>query len=339
MSGDRVIVTGGAGYIGSHACHALAAAGYVPVTLDNLVAGHKWAVKWGPLEVADIRDTAAVTAVIRKYSPVAVMHFAAYTAVAEAVENPAKYYWNNVGGTLSLLDAVRETGLKRLVFSSTAAVYGTPSKKLIAETDEVAPINPYGRTKLMSEMMIRDAARAYGLGAVVLRYFNAAGAAPEAGIGQAVPEPSQLIPRVLDAALGRNSGLAIFGDDYGTQDGTCVRDFVHVKDLATAHVAAVSRIQPGSVQTFNLGVGRGASVREVIETCSRVTGRKIPFSVQPRRAGDAAEVVADPSLARKGLGWTAAYTDLARTIGDAWTWQSSPQFNQLRHGQKPSSES
>jgi UDP-glucose 4-epimerase len=154
-----------------------------------------------------------------------------------------------------------------------------------------------------------------------------------------VPEPSQLIPRVLDAALGRNSGLAIFGDDYGTQDGTCVRDFVHVKDLATAHVAAVSRIQPGSVQTFNLGVGRGASVREVIETCSRVTGRKIPFSVQPRRAGDAAEVVADPSLARKGLGWTAAYTDLARTIGDAWTWQSSPQFNQLRHGQKPSSES
>jgi UDP-glucose 4-epimerase len=266
------------------------------------------------------------------------MHFAAYTAVAEAVENPSKYYWNNVGGTLSLLEALRETGLNRLVFSSTAAVYGTPTKKLIAETDDVAPINPYGRTKLMSETMIRDASRAYGLGAIVLRYFNAAGAAPEAGIGQAVPEPSQLIPRVLDAALGRNSGLAIFGDDYATQDGTCIRDFVHVKDLATAHVAAVGRIRSGQVQTFNLGVGRGASVREVIDTCSRITGRKIAFSINPRRPGDAPEVVADPSLAREGLGWTAAFTDLAHTIGDAWTWQSSPQFNRLRHANKEASE-
>jgi UDP-arabinose 4-epimerase len=330
MTGERVVVTGGAGYIGSHACHALAAAGYVPVTIDNLIAGHQWAVKWGPLEVADIRDTAAVAGVIRKYNPVAVMHFAAYTAVAEAVENPSKYYWNNVGGTLSLLEALRETGLTRLVFSSTAAVYGTPTKKLIGEDDDVSPINPYGRSKLMSETMIRDAARAYGLGAIVLRYFNAAGAAPEAGIGQAVPEPSQLIPRVLDAALGRNAGLSVFGDNYDTKDGTCVRDFVHVKDLATAHVAAVSRIRSGQVQTFNLGVGQGATVREVIETCSRVTGRKIAFSIEPRRPGDAAEVVADPSRAREGLGWTAAYTDLARTISDAWTWQSSPEFSQLR---------
>jgi UDP-arabinose 4-epimerase len=337
MSGERVIVTGGAGYIGSHACHALAAAGYLPVTIDNLVAGHEWAVKWGPLEIANIRDSDAVATVIRKHSPIAVMHFAAYTAVAEAVENPSKYYWNNVGGTLSLLEALRETGLNRIVFSSTAAVYGTPTKKLISETDDLSPINPYGRSKLMSEMMIRDAARAYGIGAIVLRYFNAAGAAPEAGIGQAVPEPSQLIPRVLDAALGRNSGLAIFGDDYATKDGTCIRDFVHVKDLATAHVAAVSRIQPGRVQTYNLGVGQGASVREVIETCSRVTGRAIPFTIEARRSGDAAEVVADPSLAKEGLGWTAAFTDLARTISDAWAWQSSPQFSQLRHGRKDSS--
>jgi UDP-arabinose 4-epimerase len=318
----RVLVTGGAGYIGSHACAALAAAGYLPITVDNLITGHAWAVKWGPLEVADIRDRATVEGIIRHHRPSAVLHFAAHTAVAEAVAHPAKYYDNNVGGTLALLEAMRSTEVKRLVFSSTAAVYGVSDGKLITEEDPVAPINPYGRSKLMSEAMIRDAVAAYGFGGVILRYFNAAGADAEAGIGQAVAEPSQLIPRLLDVALGRGRSFAIFGDDYPTRDGTCVRDFVHVKDLATAHVLAVGATQAGHLATYNLGVGRGASVREVIAATQRVTARQIPVQIEGRRPGDPAEVVADPARARRELGWSAVHVDIERTIADAWAWQS-----------------
>ncbi|HUC61856.1 MAG TPA: UDP-glucose 4-epimerase GalE [Alphaproteobacteria bacterium] len=316
-----ILVTGGAGYVGSHACKRLAADGYVPVTLDNFSTGHRWAVRWGPLVEADIGDRAAVGAAIERHRPVAVMHFSALALVEESMREPALYYRNNVAATLSLLEAMRAAGLDKFVFSSSCAVYGVPERVPIAEDVPKAPINPYGTTKLMVECMLADFSRAYGLKALALRYFNAAGADPEDGIGEDHNPESHLIPRVLDAALGRAEGATVFGDDYPTPDGTCVRDYVHVRDLADAHVRGLEYLLAGGASAFlNLGTGHGYSVREVIEATRKVTGREFPVRHAPRRPGDPASLVADARAAQRTLAWEPRHSALETLIGDAWNW-------------------
>jgi UDP-arabinose 4-epimerase len=279
-----VLVTGGAGYIGSHACKALSAAGYVPVTYDSLVTGHKEAVKWGPLEIGDTKNKRRLSDVIRKYSPSAVMHFAAYIAVQESVADPGKYYDNNICGSLCLLEVMRDHGLDKIVFSSTAAVYGEPATSTIAETHPRCPINPYGFSKYAVEVMLNDFAAAHDIRSVALRYFNAAGADPDGEIGEGHDPETHLIPIVLEAAGGRRDKVLIFGDDYATPDGTCIRDYIHVTDLANAHVKALSYMnkQPGA-SAFNLGNGKGFSVREIVDMARRITGREIRAEIAPAR--------------------------------------------------------
>ncbi len=316
-----ILVTGGAGYIGSHACKALAAAGYLPIAYDNLVYGHPWAVRWGPLEEGDILDRARLDAVLRRYKPEAVMHFAAFCYVGESVADPGKYYRNNVAGTLTLLEAMRDQGVGKLVFSSTCSTYGVPQQDPITETHPQQPINPYGASKLMVERMLQDFGSAHGLAAVALRYFNAAGADPEAETGELHDPETHLIPLTLAAAAGDLPHLTAFGDDYDTADGTCVRDYIHVTDLADAHVRALARL--GDQQGFaayNLGNGQGFSVKQVIETAERVTGRSVPVRVGPRRAGDPARLVGDATRIRAELGWTPRYADLQDIVGTAWRW-------------------
>lgn len=327
MSDPRnVLVTGGAGYVGSHACKALAAAGYQPIVFDNLVYGHEQAVRWGPLEQGDVGDRARLDAVIERYRPEAVMHFAAYAYVGESVVDPGKYYRNNTAGTLTLLEAMRDHGIARLVFSSTCATYGVPDEVPIPETNAQRPINPYGTSKLMVEMMLRDFDAAHGLRSMALRYFNAAGADPDGHIGEMHDPETHLIPLALDAASGRGPALNLFGDDYDTPDGTCVRDYIHVSDLAVAHVLALEALERnGASDAFNLGTGHGHSVRQVIAGVERITGLPVPHDITPRRPGDPASLVAEASRSARELGWLPAMSDLDTILATAWAWHQKAQ--------------
>ena len=320
-----ILVTGGAGYIGSHACKALAQAGYTPVAYDNLVYGHEESVRWGPLEVGDIADRARLDAVIAHYNPQAVMHFAAYAYVGESVQDPAKYYRNNVAGTLTLLEALVQHGVQRIVFSSTCATYGVPERTPIDEAHPQRPINPYGASKLMIERMLQDFDVAYGLRSVALRYFNAAGADPEGEIGEEHDPETHLIPLALQAALGAGPALQVYGTDYPTPDGSCIRDYIHVADLAQAHVLALDYLASGGDSTaINLGTGRGHSVLEVIETARHITGRDIPVILADRRPGDPPILTAAADKASTLLGWQPTYTDLAEILRHAWRRQCHP---------------
>ncbi len=321
---SAILVTGGAGYIGSHACKALAAAGYTPVAYDNLVHGHRQAVKWGPLEAGDISDRTRLDAVIRQWQPIAVMHFAAYAYVGESVTNPGKYYRNNVVGSLVLLEAMRDHGIDKLVFSSTCATYGVPRSQLLTEDHPQFPINPYGASKLMVERMLADFDVAHGLRSVCLRYFNAAGADPDGDIGEMHDPETHLIPLVLDAASGARADITVFGTDYDTADGTCIRDYIHVGDLADAHVLALQALERGAASAaYNLGNGQGFSVRQVIDAAQRVTARAIPVTLADRRAGDPPVLVGDATRIRDALGWSPRHADLDDMIATAWRWQQA----------------
>ncbi|QKT04321.1 UDP-glucose 4-epimerase GalE [Ectothiorhodospiraceae bacterium 2226] len=316
-----ILVTGGAGYIGSHTCKALAAAGYRPIVLDNLVYGHRWAVKWGALVEGDVRDAAILDHVFSQYRPEAVLHFAAYAYVGESVGAPGKYYANNVAASVALLEAMRRHGCANLVFSSTCAIFGEPEQALIDERTPTRPVNPYGRSKLMVEQIMQDFGRAYGLRHVSLRYFNAAGADPEQEVGEAHEPETHLIPLVLEVAQGRRAHIDIYGTDYPTPDGTAVRDYVHVADLASAHVQALEYLRGGGVSSaFNLGLGRGYSVQEIVDAARRVTGCTITTRGAPRRAGDPPHLVADPGAAARALDWRPHYGQLDDIVATAWAW-------------------
>src|SRR6202790_4044155 len=321
MSDDpAVLVTGGAGYIGSHCCRALAAAGYHPVVYDNLSTGHRRFVT-GSLVVGDLLDKAALHAAFARHDIVAVMHFAAASLVGESVIDPQKYYCNNVAGTLSLLDAMREAGCNRLVFSSTGAVYGNADSKALPESYACAPINPYGATKWMIERILADCRSADGLGAFCLRYFNASGADTSGGIGELRDNETHLIPRAMMALQGHIADFAVFGDDYDTPDGTAIRDYIHVSDLAAAHVEALKLLMQGHAGgAFNLGTGTGFSVREILSAIAAETGREVPHVVKPRRVGDPTYLVADPTAARETLNFHTRHSDLATIIRTAWAW-------------------
>jgi UDP-arabinose 4-epimerase len=317
----NVLVTGGAGYIGSHACKALAKAGYTPVAYDNLVYGHREAVRWGPFVEADLADKATLAAALRTHEIAAVMHFAAFAYVGESMTKPAIYFRNNVVNTLTLLDAMVEANIRPIVFSSTCATYGTPDTVPITEREPQKPVNPYGESKLMIERALHWYAQAYGLGYVALRYFNASGADPEGETGEDHDPETHLIPLILDAALGRRTQIDIYGTDYPTPDGSAIRDYIHVQDLADAHVKAIDYLMKGGKSVaLNLGTGQGHTVREVIAVAERITGRRIPKREVGRRAGDPAALVADPRLANDVLGWKPAMSDIASIIRTAWTW-------------------
>jgi UDP-glucose 4-epimerase len=323
----KVLVCGGAGYIGSHMVRYLLARGHEPVVFDNLSTGHRPAVGEAPLVVGDLLDSSALAQVLAGASFDAVMHFCARSLVGESVEQPYAYYENNVAGTLNLLQAMQAAGVQRLVFSSTAAVFGQPQGLLIDEQHPTQPINPYGASKLMVERMLADAQRAYGLRSVALRYFNAAGADRSGAIGESHHPETHLLPNVLRAALGQGSGLKVFGDDYATVDGTCVRDYVHVNDLAAAHLQALGYMDAHEgAHVFNLGNGQGFTVLQVIEAARRVTGADIPFERAPRRAGDPAVLVASSARAREVLGWQPAYRDIDAIIESAWRWHRAPRY-------------
>ena len=319
----NILVTGGAGYIGSHACKALAAKGFLPITYDNISRGNRWAVKWGPFENGDIADPQRVRTILEKYQPAAVMHFAASSLVGESVVDPRKYYINNVAGTLSLLEAMREADCNRLVFSSTGAVYGNAESKALPESYDCAPVNPYGASKWMIERILADYRGAHGLRSFALRYFNASGAEASGGIGELRDNETHLIPRAMMALQGHVTDFAVFGDDYDTPDGTAIRDYIHVTDLAAAHLLALDLLMQGDCGgTYNLGTGTGFSVREVLATIAAETGREVPHVVKPRRSGDPAYLVADPAAARKNLKFRPVYSDLATIIRTAWAWHT-----------------
>jgi len=323
MDSPTILVTGGAGYIGSHTCKILRRAGYNPVVYDNLSMGHRHAVKWGELEEGDVRDTARLVEVIEKHKPEAVMHFAAFIAAGESMTNPGKYFDNNVGGTLGLLQAMQDTNTRRLVFSSTAAVYNTSSIEPIDETREIAPENTYGVTKAMSEEMIRHFAAAHDLQAVALRYFNAAGADPEGELGEEHDPETHLIPLVLQVASGKRPHINIFGDTYPTPDGTCIRDYIHICDLARAHMKSLEYMKDKSrsgLDVFNLGNGSGFSVRQVIDVARKVTGHPIPEQISQVRDGDPPILISDASKARSILGWMPEHCNLETQIDHAWKW-------------------
>jgi UDP-arabinose 4-epimerase len=299
----------------------LAQAGYLPITYDSLITGHAWAVKWGPLERGDILDRARLDGVITAHRPSAIMHFAAFAYVGESVTDPGKHYRNNVVGALTLLEAARDNGIDQFIFSSTCATYGTPDQLPIREDTPQRPINPYGASKLMVERMLTDFGSAHGLRSIALRYFNAAGADPDNSVGEAHDPETHLIPLVLDAASGRRANITVFGSDYDTPDGTCVRDYIHVADLADAHVKALQALDEGHPSdVFNLGNGQGFSVLEVIKAAERVTGLGVPVHLGPRRAGDPASLVSDASKARTRLGWQPQVQSLEAIIGTAWRW-------------------
>jgi UDP-glucose-4-epimerase GalE len=322
LAADRVsvLVTGGAGYIGSHACKALNRAGYGVVAFDNLVAGHREAVRYGTLVEGDISDTAAVRQALRQHQIRAVMHFAAYLDVSESVRQPARYFRNNVGGALSVLEAMAAESVGHFIFSSTCAVYGEPVETPIAETHPQNPINAYGESKLAVERALPHFERAHDIHWAALRYFNAAGADPEGEIGEDHSPEVHLIPRAVEAASG-GPGLRVFGDDYPTPDGTCLRDYIHVSDLADAHVKALEAIvETGASGAYNLGTGRPYSVREVIDTVERVSGRRVPWTLAPRREGDPAVLYAAPQRAQTALHWKPHFTDLESIVRTAWAW-------------------
>ncbi len=313
-----VLVTGGAGYIGSHTTRLLQERGVDCVVLDNLSTGHREAVT-APLELLDLGHVAALDALMKKHRPSAVVHFAARTYVGESVEDPARYYRENVIHTWNLLESMRRHAVTRIVFSSTCATYGDPVQMPMTESHPQVPISPYGRTKLHMEHMLQDYARAYGLSIAALRYFNAAGAHPQGDIGEVHEPETHLIPLVLQVALGQRSDIAIFGDDYPTDDGTCVRDYVHVCDLADAHLRALSALEAGERDLrLNLGTGTGYSVKQVIECARRVTGHAIPARIAPRRPGDPPKLISGGTAARDRLGWKPVRADLETIVEDAW---------------------
>ena len=320
---QSILVTGGAGYVGSHACKALAGAGYRPVVYDNLSRGHREAVRWGPLVEGDLHDGDRLAAAMRSHQVAAVMHFAAFAYVGESVADPEIYYANNLGGTLALLGAMRKAKVEMIVFSSTCAIYGVPENLPIRETTAKAPLNPYGETKLAIERALHWYAAAYGMRYAALRYFNAAGADPEGEIGEDHEPETHLIPLVLRAALGRGDPIEIYGTDYPTRDGTAIRDYIHVSDLAEAHLRALGHLAAGGDSAaLNLGTGRGSSVREVIAAVERIGGRKVPQREVARRPGDPPELVADPALAHSRLGWQPHHSDLDTIIGTALAWET-----------------
>ncbi len=317
----NILVVGGAGYIGSHMCKYLAKEGYIPIVLDNLIYGHRKAVRWGPFMEGSIADTVLLRKVFSEYQITAVMHFAAFCYVGESVEDPAKYYRNNVANTINLLDVMLERNVYNFIFSSSCATYGEPIKIPITEQHPQYPINPYGRTKLIVEQVLDDYRSSYGLRSVSLRYFNAAGADPDGELGEDHTPETHLIPIVLQTALGQREEVNIFGDDYPTRDGTCMRDYIHVVDLAQAHFLALQRLLGGSNGgAYNLGNGRGNSVKEVIEVARNITGKSIPSKITERRPGDPAVLVSSSKNAIKELGWEPQFQDLHSIIETAWRW-------------------
>lgn len=326
----NVLVTGGAGYIGSHTAKALAKAGLSPVVYDDLSNGHRSAVRWGPLVVGDIRDADALGRCMRAHAVDGIIHFAGLIEVGRSAVEPDRFWDINLGGTAAVLTAMRRSGVKRLVFSSTAAVYGQPADvglTPLRETLPTQPINPYGDSKLAAERLIAASARAYGLNAIALRYFNACGADGEGELGEAHDPESHLIPLAIEAALGAGPPLTIFGSDFPTPDGSCVRDYVHVEDLAAAHLLALSaRPDPGGFLAVNLGLGRGRSVFEVVEAVGRAVGRPPPADLGPRREGDPACLVADARRAEERLGWRPAWTDFDAVVRSAAAWRRAPAF-------------
>lgn len=319
----RILVIGGAGYIGSHTVRLLMQAGHDVWVYDNLGVGHRQAVPEGRLLVGDLLDRDRLESVLREHQIEAVMHFAAFALVGESVADPAKYYQNNVCGSLSLLEAMRAADVKKIVFSSTTATYGAPKNIPITEDEPQLPINPYGFTKLVIERALADYAHAYGFAYAALRYFNAAGASPAGDIGEDHDPESHLIPIVLQVALGQRDKVAVFGDDYPTPDGTCIRDYIHIDDLGAAHILALDHLRAGEGLKLNLGIGRGYSVKEVIDACRRVTGHSIPAEIGPRRPGDPPELIADSTRAQKILGWKPQYTDIEAIVATAWKWHQS----------------
>jgi UDP-arabinose 4-epimerase len=318
-----ILVTGGAGYIGSHACKALSRVGYRPVVYDNLSRGHPSAVRWGPLIEGDLADRERLETVLRSERVEAVMHFAAYAYVGESVRDPALYYRNNLGGSLALLDAMRAAGVAQIVFSSTCATYGNPQSVPIREDAPQLPINPYGETKLAIERALRWYGEAYGLRSAALRYFNAAGADPDGEIGEAHDPETHLIPLAVATALGRRECLDVYGTDYPTPDGTAIRDYIHVQDLAEAHVRALAHLEAGNPSlALNLGTGRGYSVSEVIAATETESGRPVRRRETPRRPGDPPALVADPTRAQAILGWRAQISDLPTILRTALAWHA-----------------
>ena len=316
-----LLVTGGAGFVSSHACKALARAGYTPVTFDNLERGHDWAVKCGPLERGDLRDEKALRRAFERWNPCGVMHFAAYAYVGESNVDPLKYYDNNVGGIANLLKACAAYECKKFIFSSSCATYGIPSRLPLTEDHAQQPVNPYGYTKLVVERMLRDAEAAHGIRHVALRYFNAAGSDPDRDLGEMHNPETHLIPLVLFAAMGRQPAIKIFGSDYPTPDGTCIRDYVHVSDLADAHVAALDWLAAGQASSaFNLGNGRGFSVADVVQTAEQVSGLTIKRHLGPRRSGDPPVLISDSTKAQELLGWEPKFPNLSEQIDHTWKW-------------------
>jgi UDP-arabinose 4-epimerase len=322
----NVLIVGGAGYIGSHTAKIVAKSGYTPVVFDNMSFGHRYAVKWGPLEEGDLNNTELVRSVLKKHNIGAVIHFAANAFVGESVTNPKKYFHNNTVNTLNLLDAMIEQNIKTIVFSSTCATYGVPQRVPISEDHPQNPINPYGESKLFVERIMKWYGGAYGLRWAALRYFNAAGADPEGEIGEDHTPETHLIPLVIDAALGRRERIDIFGTDYPTPDGTAVRDYIHVNDLADAHISALRKLMDGTPSlALNLGTGKGQSVREVIAAVESVGGKKVPVREAGRREGDPPQLVADARLAAEVLGWTPKYADINSIVAHAWKWSTRKQ--------------
>lgn len=320
-SQTKILVTGGAGYIGSHCCKQLHSRGYLPVTIDNLVYGHAKNVRWGPFYDGDIGDDLLLERVFAEHDIRAVMHFAAYAYVGESVKDPRKYYTNNLGNTIALLEKVLQHAVPSFIFSSTCATYGLPQALPIDEEHPRAPINPYGRSKHMIEQILSDYSKAYDLRFTCLRYFNAAGADPDGEIGEDHTPETHLIPLILDVARGRRKKLEVFGSDYDTDDGSCVRDYIHVTDLAAAHVIALEKLLQGAPSdVINLGTGDGYSVLQVIEQAAAITGSPVPFKIVERRPGDPAVLIASNTKARKQLGWKPEHSDLKTIIQTAWNW-------------------
>jgi len=332
VSLGTVLVTGGAGYVGAHTCKALRRSGYTPVVFDNLSTGHESFVRWGPLLQGDIRDAEAVQDAIRCYKVEAVLHFAASAYVGESVADPQKYYENNVVGSLSLLRAMLKAGCQKLVFSSSCAIYGNPKQLPIAETAEKNPVNPYGASKLMVERILSDYRTAYELESIALRYFNASGADPDGELGELRDPETHLIPRAMMAIQGYIPDFAVFGSDYPTPDGTPIRDYIHVSDLADAHLAALRRLLAGKAgAAFNLGTGRGHSVKQVLDAIATETGESLKVLTGRRREGDPAELVADASLGCAELDFEPRLSDLTTIIRTAWAWhrQAHPRIVDL----------
>ena len=316
-----ILVTGGAGYIGSHCCKELHRRGYTPITLDSLIYGHRENVKWGPFYEGDIGDRQVIEQILKHHRVQAVMHFAAFAYVGESVSDPKKYYGNNLKGTISLLDALMTNGVKHFIFSSSCSTYGIPARIPIDEKHPQQPISPYGKSKFMVEEILKDYSAAYPFDFMSLRYFNAAGADPEGETGEKHDPETHLIPLVLDVAIGRSQSIKVFGTDYDTDDGSCIRDYIHVTDLADAHVLALEKFMAGHKSDFiNLGTGQGFSVLQVIETASRVTESEIPYEAIERRPGDPAILIASNEKARQVLGWQPRYPELETIISSAWNW-------------------